>query len=110
MPDTHRKSWKKAIIPSVIWVIVYIVAYFGCALVLLNWEDRYNSFEQSPLNTMQGFEIAAYIVYRFLLNFPFSVFSWFTDSTLYLTLFFLVPNAIGSRFLFRKIVARTKRA
>ena len=87
-------SLKKRII---IAIILYTLIYIFAILVLSEYEDNYNPDMglAYSLESMSLLEFAGYILYKYLLNFPFTFFVWFSDKFLYLTTFFFLVNAIG---------------
>ena len=40
------------------------------------------------------FEIVVYVFYQYVLNFPLSIFNWFTEKYLYTTYYFILPNSL----------------
>ena len=80
----------------IIILVLYIILYTLSFVVLGNYEAFYTP-EDGVLfgwETFSNMEKLAYIIYKYVLNFPLSFFNWFQDKLLYLTAYLLVPNSI----------------
>ncbi len=100
---------RKSMLKGIVWYAIYVALFLWSTYELLHYEDSFDSHGGNPVGsfrTMDGFQIAASIIYRYVLNFPLSIFNWFTESFLWLTIFFVIPNAFLTRFLFKKLLCR----
>jgi hypothetical protein len=55
-----------------------------------------SEFSNRQLNL---FEIVVYVFYQYVLNFPLSIFNWFTEKYLYTTYYFILPNSLAFAWL-----------
>lgn len=70
----------------------------------MNYEAFYEP-SKGEFYSMESFkqeEAIAFLLYKFILNFPLSIFNWFSNELLDLTVFFFIPNAIVMAYLIRK--------
>jgi hypothetical protein len=107
-----KKLRRKTVILGTIWYVAYASVFLWAGFVLFIYEDSFDSslgIAFYSLESMNSHQAAALFVYRYVLNFPLSIFNWFTDSMLGLTIFFLIPNAFITRWLLGKILGAASR-
>ncbi len=93
---------------TVIFIIIYVVLYFYSISILMNYEDHFSQGEWYSFDSFESQELKAFIVYKYLLNFPLSVFVWFSEELLFLTTFLFIPNAICVSILFNKLIFKKR--
>ena len=54
--------------------------------------------------TLDLYEILSYFIYQYVLNFPLSIFNWFTERYLYTTFFFALPNSLIMAWIIGKLL------
>ncbi len=98
------KYWKILILVALTYVILYVI----CMVVLTEYEAWYDSkmgdfYSFSSFNANQKI---AFVLYKYLLNFPLSIFNWFTNKFLSLTTIFLLPNVFVFSYLIYRLLNR----
>ena len=75
-----------------LWVCLLIVSTFIVASGdNFDFVKGTTEFSNRQLNL---FEIVVYVFYQYVLNFPLSIFNWFTEKYLYTTYYFILPNSL----------------
>lgn len=75
---------------------IYLIIDFACIAVLMNYEASFvqkNGESVYSFSSMKIYEIIAFLIYKYLLNFPFGVFNYFVEGYMYLTSFIMILNA-----------------
>ena len=81
----------------IITILLFVVLYLFSILFLASYESTYDESTHGEFYStggMKTMEVIAFYVYKYILNFPLSIFSWFTNSLLHLTTYFFIPNAV----------------
>lgn len=88
--------------------ILYLIIFIFSILKLINYESFYvpEDGEFYSYESFKNGELIYFLLYKFVLNFPISIFNWFSNDFLYLTVFFIIPNTVVISYLITKIVNR----
>ncbi|OHX64577.1 hypothetical protein NH26_23685 [Flammeovirga pacifica] len=101
------KVFKKYFVTLII-IIIYVFLYGYSISILMNYEDHFSQGKWYSFESFESHELKAFIIYKYLLNFPLSFFVWFSDELLFLTTFLFIPNAICISILFNKLIFKKR--
>lgn len=88
------KFWKLALLFS----FIYLALYVFCLVNLTEYEEFYQFGDK--MTFMQKISL---FIYKFILNFPLSIFLWFLPEKLHLTIVFFLQNAVLSAWIVKRI-------
>jgi len=91
----------KIFIPT---VVLFIGIYLFAMFKMMNYESFYSPSDGEfySFESFKNQEAIPFILYKFVLNFPLSVFNWFTNKYLFTTTYFFIPNSIVLTLLVMK--------
>jgi len=71
---------------------------------MINYEAFYSPDDGDfySFKSFKNQEAIPFFLYKFVLNFPISIFNWFTNKFLFTTTYFFIPNSIVITFLLMK--------
>ena len=92
---------------EILVVIIYIILFGYSAAYLMQYEDFYQPsdgeyFSFSSCSSLN--QIISIFIYRYLLNFPLSIFNWFLTDFMWIVMYLFIPNAILTVKIIRYLV------
>jgi len=105
----------KKLVVYVLVVVLYVLLLLVSLYTLAKYEWHYainEAVDKGEFYSIESFnnsECFSYLVYKYFLNFPLSIFNWFFSSTLYLTIYLTIPNAIVVAWFINTLMQKEKK-
>ncbi|WP_148268381.1 hypothetical protein [Saprospira grandis] len=105
----------KRFVVYVLVVALYVFLLLISLYTLAKYEWHYamnEAVDKGEFYAIESFnnsEYFSYLLYKYFLNFPLSIFNWFFSSTLYLTAYLTIPNAIVVAWFINTLMQKKKK-